>query len=216
MVNNANIRKLAEQEHFHNVGTSVDQSPKLTEEKPQPPPPTTTTTQPPSTTTATQPSTRSPTNEKKTKERDVKISVNPSRPWYMEGGGRRPSNNSDRNIMSLFPEDIPNSDRIPGENYINMLASWPDFGFYVVLNWGTTTIFCSTLSTCLQYFRLNDALFLMYAKICILHTSKRESFKVAKHFRTTYVPAAERFHTWKYWGKFFPPTIHDFLYEFLS
>ena len=123
MVNNANIRKLAEQEHFHNVGTSVDQSPKLIEEKPQPPPPTTTTTQPPSTTTATQPSTRSPTNEKKTKERDVKISVNPSRPWYMEGGGRRPSNNSDRNIMSLFPEDIPNSDRIPGENYINMLAS---------------------------------------------------------------------------------------------
>ena len=121
MVNNANIRKLAEQEHFHNVGTSVDQSPKLIEEKP--PPPTTTTTPPPSTTTTTQPSTRSPTNEKKTKERDVKISVNPSRPWYMEGGGRRPSNNKDMNKMSLFPEDIPNSDRIPGENYINMVAS---------------------------------------------------------------------------------------------
>ena len=43
----------------------------------------------------------------------------------------------------------------------------------------------------------------MYAKICILHTPKRESFKVAKHFRTTYVPATERFHTWRYWGKNF-------------
>lgn len=133
MVNNANIRKLAEQEHFHNVGTSADQSPKLIEEKPT----STTTTTKPSTTTETQPSTRSPTNKKKTKERDVKISVNPSRPWYMEGGGRRPSNNSDRNKMSLFPEDIPNSDRIPGENYVYQyvgLARCPRFGFYVVLN----------------------------------------------------------------------------------
>ena len=40
----------------------------------------------------------------------------------------------------------------------------------------------------------------MYAKMCILHTCKRESFKASKHFRTTYVPAAERFHTWKYRG----------------
>ena len=32
------------------------------------------------------------------------------------------------------------------------------------------------------------------------YTSKRESFKVAKHFRTAHVPAAERFHTWKYRG----------------
>ena len=62
-------------------------------------------------------------------------------------------------------------------------------------------IFCSPLY--LQYFKLNDALFLMYAKMCILHTFKRESFKVAKHFRTTDVPATERFHTWKYWGENF-------------
>ena len=32
------------------------------------------------------------------------------------------------------------------------------------------------------------------------YTSKRKSFKVAKHFRTAHVPAAERFHTWKYRG----------------
>ena len=116
MVNNANIRKLAEQEHFHNVGTSADQSPKLIEEKPT----TASSTTKPLTTTAT----RSPNIEKKVKERDVKVSSNPNRPWYMEGGGQRPSNNnSDQHKMSLFPEDIPNSDRIPGEDCINMLAS---------------------------------------------------------------------------------------------
>ena len=121
MVNNANIRKLAEQEHFHNVGTSADQSPKLIEEKPT----TATTTTNPFTTTTTQPATaRSPNIEKKVKERDVKVSSNPNRPWYMEGGGQRPgNNNSDQHKMSLFPEDIPNSDRIPGEDRINMLAS---------------------------------------------------------------------------------------------
>ena len=117
MVNNANIRKLAEQEHFHNVGTSADQSPKLVEEKPTT---TATTTTKPLTTTVTW----SPNNEKKVKERDVKVSSNPNRPWYMEGGGQRPgNNNSDQHKMSLFPEDIPNSDRIPGEDQINMLAS---------------------------------------------------------------------------------------------
>ena len=120
MVNNANIRKLAEQEHFHNVGTSADQSPKLIEEKPTTATSTTTTTKP-LTTTATQPATNI---EKKVKERDVKVSSNPNRPWYMEGGGQRPgNNNSDQHKMSLFPEDIPNSDRIPGEDQINMLAS---------------------------------------------------------------------------------------------
>ena len=128
MVNNANIRKLAEQEHFHNVGTSADQSPKLIEEKPTTATTTTTTTTTttkPLTTITTQPATaRSPNIEKKVKERDVKVSSNPNRPWYMEGGGQRPgNNNSDQHKMSLFPEDIPNSDRIPGEDQINMLAS---------------------------------------------------------------------------------------------
>ena len=114
MVNNANIRKLAEQEHFHNVGTSQDQSPKLIEEKPTT---ATTTTTKPTTTTAT----RAPNTEKKVKERDVSlVSSNPNRPWYMEGGCQRPANNnSAQHKMSLFPEDIPNSDRIPGEDQIN-------------------------------------------------------------------------------------------------
>ena len=128
MVNNANIRKLAEQEHFHNVGTSVDQSPKLIEMKPT----TATTTTKPSTTTAT----RAPNIEKKVKERDVKVSSNPNRPWYMEGGYQRPANNNAaQHKMSLFPEDIPNSDRIPGEDQIN--TCWRVdlvWGFCVVLN----------------------------------------------------------------------------------
>ena len=105
MVNNANIRKLAEQEHFHNVGNSADQSPKLLEEKPT----TTTRTTNPSTTTLSTPGT-----ELRATRREVKVSLNLSRPWYMEGGGQRPGNDSERHKMSLFPEDVPNSDRIPG------------------------------------------------------------------------------------------------------
>lgn len=104
MVNNANIRKLAEQEHFHNVGNSADQSPKLLEEKPT----TTTRTTNPSTTTLSTPGT-----ELRATRREVKVSLNLSRPWYMEGGGQRPGNDSERHKMSLFPEDVPNSDRIP-------------------------------------------------------------------------------------------------------
>ena len=55
-----------------------------------------------------------------------------------------------------------------------------------------------------QYFQLNDASFLMLCKNVhfAFYTSKRESFKVAKHFRTAHVPAAERFHTWKFRGRY--------------
>ena len=130
-VNNANIRKLAEQEHFHNVGNSAYQSPKLLEEKP------TTTTQ----SRATNPSTTalSPTTtELRAARTKVKVSLNLNRPWYMEGGGQRPGNDSERHKMSLFPEDIPNSDRIPGKilSIVNMLARarLSGFGFYIVMN----------------------------------------------------------------------------------
>ena len=34
------------------------------------------------------------------------------RPWYMKGGGQRPA--SGHPDLPLFPEELPNSDRIPG------------------------------------------------------------------------------------------------------
>ena len=113
MVNNANIRKLAEQEHFHNLGTAGDPSPKLTEEKPST---TTPATMPPTPTITT---THSPATRRTISEGELAWTLN--RPWYMEGGGRRPGNTSEGLTMSLFPEDIPNSDRIPGdEDEINI------------------------------------------------------------------------------------------------
>ena len=126
MVNNTNIRKLAEQEHFHNLGTAGDPSPKLTEEKPTT---TTTATMPPTPTITT---THSPATRRTISEGELAWTLN--RPWYMEGGGRRPGNASEGLTMSLFPEDIPNSDRIPGdEDEINISTLLTGFLTYFEL-----------------------------------------------------------------------------------
>ena len=78
----------------------------------------------------------------------------------MEGGGQRPGNDSEWHKISLFPEDIPNSDRIPGKilSIVNMLARERSsgFGFYILhcYELNKNIIFCSTLY--LQYFNLSS------------------------------------------------------------
>ena len=99
-INNAKIRKLAEKEtikiSLKNITISTS---KISIHNDI----TTSSKQSTTTTTTTSTTTVSST--------DPTVSVS-DRPWYMIGGERRP--NHDDQPLPIFPEDLPNSDRIPG------------------------------------------------------------------------------------------------------